>query len=1034
MSSDSRSEISFKLGYPTGQQATLKTAKELFGTDRPNETQIKDYLTSLFSSFTLVKKQGNYTLYLDDTQDALFSNFVDTINMISNNGILDFNSLDATTKTAFIAAFQEEFGETLPPSQMSAIFNDLISKVDAHNLYTNNQEAFTKNFIVEQMFRIATNVANLIQAQTSVDQTTDEPKALADKYSQAGQALKNATPGNIGNIYQSIEDNHVGKEVIGISAVGLKSFFAITEYINTLLNTKQDQEILESLLNKSINFGGTYAEDGTWVPNKYYTIANANYKGENQVILEALHSLDDEDSALMLSALLSLATDNAKELCLAKLNANPRMAGMYIYGLTMGIPFRDLGRLLMSNIGDTVSTLLKGSIIGNQLNFNSIDEVLEYINNPFQSIQQVYKDMRLWQYDTGKVGNQRVWNTIQEVFFHNVNALDGKYIKDFAKGKTLTIKGGLGSFLSKSLEMIRKGQEGALQDVFNTLEDLRVRSLRGIRIDQNKYMINEAIDSMEEALLLVDSISKTNSTLWPNAFDDFITLHEGAAELQTLGGLLGANQGVKNSAADYLKFINNLETIIDKRNKSQEKLNGYRTIKKSITPVEDTSLDFQKFMIDEEYRKEKIQQYEGIKASFNPLAIIDVVPHYRGYMDTVFTKHGTLLKKSIKYRTIYEQMNSTSKLTQGLKMDQKIRAISDLCDYKGINAYLQGKYFYISPGTEIVYLKDTQSSVKTPVSSATKIYLGTLGGNATFKNWVEQEVIPNLKQGYNSDQKTFKNAAISNNQFIQSLRPNIYSKNPNKNSSVSYTTSINMSPRNDEDISILQRVRQEFDALTTSYTVNGYSLPIKDIFYLYNLIAYNGKQGQGSLTSIFDNYLSSAEPTKYRKVIAKLDNSDDKYEISTSELKNWVAQIENPYGSKSQYLYYKNKDELRTELLERSDEDTEGVEQQRYGAYVVNSTPVNIDTNLILTVPTSSDIQEFSITAAEREWKVSFNPVTRKLFKLESDGIELENSQKIKKFLQENIDLLVRYKPTIREYVLDKDILTSMIEQQINCQ
>lgn len=956
--------------------------------------------------------------------------------MISNNGLLDFDSLDNVTKTAFIVSFQEEFGETLPPSQMSNIFNELTDLVDTHNLYTNNQEAFTKNFIVDQMFKIATDVVNLIQAQTSVDQTTDEPKALADRYSQAGAALKNATPGNIGNIYQSIEDNHVGKEVIGISAVGLKSFFAITEYINTLLNTQQDQEILDSILNKPINFGGTYTNDGTWVPNQYYTIANANYKGDNEKILQDLHSLDSEDAALMLSALLSLATDNAKELCLAKLNANPRMAGMYIYGLTMGIPFKDLGRLLMSNIGDTVSALLKGSIIGNQLNFNSIDEVLEYIHNPFQSIKQVYKDMRLWQYDTGKVGSQRVWDSIQETFFHNVNGLKGQYIKTFISGKAINIRGGFGSFLSNSLERVRKGQEGAIQDVLDTLESLRSYSLIGKNIDQNKYMVNEAIDSLEEAFLLVDQISKTNNTLWPNAFDDFITLHEGAAELQTLGGLLGANQGVKNSAADYLKFINNLETLIDKRNKSQTKLNNYRTIRKNISSSEDTSLNFQKFMIDENYRKEKIEQYESIKASFNPLAIIDTVPHYHGYMDTVFTKHGTLLKKSIKYRTIYDLLKSTNRITQGLKMDQKIRAISDLCDYKGINAYLQGKYFYISPGTEIVYLQNTQSSIKVPVQSATKVYLGTLGGNATFKNWVEQEVIPNLKQGYNSDQKTFKNTAISNNQFIQSLRPNIYSKNPNKNRSISYTTSINMSPRNDEDVAILQRVRQEFDALTTSYTTNGYSIPIKDIFYLYNLIAYNGKQGQGTLTSIFDNYLNSSEPIKYRKVISELDNSDESYDITTSELKNWVAQVENPYGSRSPYLYYKNKDELRMELLERQiDDDNVGdIGEVRYGAYVVNSSPVNIDTNLILTIPTSSDIQEFTIQAAEREWKISFNPVTRKLFKLESEGIELENSQKIKQFLQENMDLIVRYKPTIREYVLDKDVLVSMIEQQINCQ
>jgi len=75
----------------------------------------------------------------------------------------------------------------------------------------------------------------------------------------------------------------------------------------------------------------------------------------------------------MISALLSLATDNAKELCLAKLNANAKMAGMYIYGLTMGIPFRKLGQLMMSDIGNTVASLLKGSIITDELKLNTID-------------------------------------------------------------------------------------------------------------------------------------------------------------------------------------------------------------------------------------------------------------------------------------------------------------------------------------------------------------------------------------------------------------------------------------------------------------------------------------------------------------------------------------------------------------------------------------------------------------------------------------------------------------------------------------
>lgn len=197
---------------------------------------------------------------------------------------------------------------------------------------------------------------------------------MAEK-SEAGKALKYATPGNVANIMQAIEDNYTGKEVIGISAVGLKSFFAITQYANTLLK----QGNLKPLFNKSIVFNG----------KEYYTIANANpdlapQTLENLELLQRIANADD--AALEISALLSLATDNAKELCLAKLNANSKMADMYIYGLAMGIPYEELGRVLMSPVGDAVASMLKGSIISDKLQLNSIDDVIKFMGNPISSI------------------------------------------------------------------------------------------------------------------------------------------------------------------------------------------------------------------------------------------------------------------------------------------------------------------------------------------------------------------------------------------------------------------------------------------------------------------------------------------------------------------------------------------------------------------------------------------------------------------------------------------------------------------------
>jgi len=71
------------------------------------------------------------------------------------------------------------------------------------------------------------------------------------------------------------------------------------------------------------------------------------------------------DSSLVNSALLSAATDNAKELILAKINANPDMMKIYLYSIIIGIDFNDVASLMTS---DTINVLTKLS------NSNIFDE------------------------------------------------------------------------------------------------------------------------------------------------------------------------------------------------------------------------------------------------------------------------------------------------------------------------------------------------------------------------------------------------------------------------------------------------------------------------------------------------------------------------------------------------------------------------------------------------------------------------------------------------------------------------------------
>ena len=50
----------------------------------------------------------------------------------------------------------------------------------------------------------------------------------------------------------------------------------------------------------------------------------------------------NDDVSIILSAMVTLATDNAKELALAKLHASLNLASMHTYLISMGVPFNEV--------------------------------------------------------------------------------------------------------------------------------------------------------------------------------------------------------------------------------------------------------------------------------------------------------------------------------------------------------------------------------------------------------------------------------------------------------------------------------------------------------------------------------------------------------------------------------------------------------------------------------------------------------------------------------------------------------------------
>lgn len=190
-------------------------------------------------------------------------------------------------------------------------FDNIQKIINNHNLYLDavsqrSVERMVNNYTMNSMYNVILDPVNLIQAQTSVDGTTGPLKAVANTSAEARES-KTETPFNFVNKFESVIRNQVGKQVIGICAIGLKTFFGITQYCNYVLNNGTSEQQRRIILGKE--------GKGITVGNKtYYTLANIRPLSPNTIkSRELLRRLagakNDVDACITLSALLSLATD-----------------------------------------------------------------------------------------------------------------------------------------------------------------------------------------------------------------------------------------------------------------------------------------------------------------------------------------------------------------------------------------------------------------------------------------------------------------------------------------------------------------------------------------------------------------------------------------------------------------------------------------------------------------------------------------------------------------------------------------------------
>lgn len=807
------------------------------------------------------------------------------------------------------------------------IENGIIEAIDKHNTYLKNNskaknDRILKNFAVTSLLNIIKNPVNLREAQSSVDVMTSTAKNLT-KASPKNAVQKTFTPGNVFNKIQSINENMVGKDGIAICATGLKSFFALTHMYNTVLNDENTSNEEKEALMCKVTIGG----------KTYRGLANVN---ANQELMESLADAEngnfttlqnyllaqewESDAANEASAFLSLSTDNAKELALAKLNAGTQTLGMYLYGLSLGVPVDTLFKIMTSPFAFRLVELAKGDIFSGNSGCGTIIGALDYLHrDPLDQLAR-FNTFDLSTYNEGKPKDQKILGPADFAW----QLLQNSIIDDYNEKQPLLRQLAHWSNAIQLIEDLRS-KVNQISSVIQTEDEFNLYST----------LYNQALDFMEQ--YIADVKLELNSGNYDTVYGksviatDLETLALGADEYKEIGKILRLNQEVKTNALDLQNQVANIEEVITRRLRQLARVENrgsyysHGATEDELKNPDKYKIDLEKFLYDEVYQQEKIVQYDRIKQSYNVLRVLTTDPQYKGYMETLYMAHQGLLNKQLKYRFTVGKIADfiqKNKVTSNLQQ-QVLKNGNNYVDYKLRQNWMRASKIQITIPGSTDKMK-TYAFIGTP-NSYSQLYfdktiqLGTDMGDANFKLWMEQTLIPKLKV----DPK------LKDNIFIQHLSPIVNSRTNLGMTSVYYgLNGINMLPQSDTEREMFDIHKDAFNKLATYGLIRdakGNTFTIQELFYLYSLICNNGKFGPTSLHKIFEDYLDSYRAQSYKHFIAEKDRDLDFYQdLVKTCTDEWLAPMSSPYVGGSKVFKYKDQNNEQILLYKKKEKKSKG--------------------------------------------------------------------------------------------------------------
>ena len=891
------------------EELNKENSKQEFLTNEQKENQIKQSLENYIKLLEYIN-ESNGVIYFNSEEDANSEFAKNLINRINNHNLYLIKSGDKTTRGAI------------------------------------------KNYIVGSLRSISSDAANMLEAHTGVDIATTPLKTIANA-SPLSVIQQTFTPGNVFNKFQAIEEASVGKDDIAICATGLKAFFASTQFCNNFLNKKniKSEEVLKEVF-KIIKFN-----DVTIGGKTFNTLANIRFNDLTKIPFnEEIYQIFknkgfEEDASVIMSALLSLSTDNAKELCLAKINAGTGMIGMYLYGASIGMDFEVMNKIIASPIGFTVAKLLNGNEFTSHKGKTSIDSALKYLtygpkkgdlskfNGSITIAGQNLSVFKLFEKSVKEILDDEN----SKEYLTNLESLR-KNDKDLIK---ITINN-IGNILAKYTQKF--GKEESIKLLNTIREKANSKFSKYLKKSESKYynfsaLNNQMYDFLNEFIEQNSTLSNANYETeygQSNIIDDLNKLSLGADEFKRLGQFLRLNQEIKTKSDELITFVQKIENCIVDRVKIIKGTNRRLGISNSKELDDLQEFDFknfaESFISDPDnpnaYHNQQIELYEKYcKTCINPLRILTSVPHYKGYLTSMILAYEGDYIKSAKFRAIKHLGNPFIELANVSKASDKkmvYKGVKNFVDSYINNAYLKNQPFVKLPKySEDLPVKiiDEYGNLHENDYNNTFLQLGTENDNRTFEYFFETVFIKELKKQF------------PNNKFVQDLTERLIIDPVTGIRYIATSLPINMMPSSDNEQILLDKYKNEFNKLEkTKLTIDGNQYSIIQMFQYYNLLKFNGKASQSSLLKIFEDVMNNNFLKSYRLFVNNFDETYDfallgkKDNINSSKqieeidplvLYKYLAPSANPFSTSADIIKYKDSVLGQTVLLQRKKEESE---------------------------------------------------------------------------------------------------------------